>query len=103
MIEYSSLFRRHKFQIGHFPHFRAEARMNETANCHQKKRPLLVPPQAARDIAQYQQAGVFGPTIGGFDTLADKNHKKIDKKLGHEVETGEQLVRLTCDLRLVNA
>ena len=75
------------------------------------------------DIAQYQQAGVFGPTIGGsdqfcanltltkrpsahqsrFDTLADKNHKKIDKKLGHEVETGEQLVRLTCDLRLVNA
>ena len=93
MQEYSSLFRRHKFQIGHFPHFRAEARMNETANCHQKKRPLIVPPQAARDIAQYQQAGVFGPTIGGsdqfcanltltkrpsahqsrFDTLADKN------------------------------
>jgi hypothetical protein len=41
--EYSSLFRRHKFQVGRFPHFRAEAKMNETINCHQKRRPLFDP------------------------------------------------------------
>ena len=34
--------------------------------------------------------------------MADKNQNKVDKKVGQEVEAGEQLVRLTCDLRLVN-
>ena len=122
MKEYSSLFRRNKFQVGGLPHFRAEARMNEGVNCHQKRRPLFVPPQAAHDIAQYQEAGVFGPTIGGsdqfcsnlmltkrpsahmssFQTLADKNQNKIDKRLGQEEDPGEQLVRLTCNLRLIN-
>ena len=96
--------------------------MNEGVNCHQKRRPLFVPPQAARDIAQYQEAGVFGPTIGGsdqfcsnltltkrpsahmssFQTLADKNQNKIDKRLGQEEDPSEQLVRLTCNLRLIN-
>ena len=75
-----------------------------------------------QNIAQYQEAGVFGPTIGGsdqfcsnltltkrpsahmssFQTLADKNQNKIDKRLGQKEDPGEQLVRLTCDLRLSN-
>ena len=38
--DYSSLFRKHKFQVGLFPHFRAEARMDETQKCHQKRRPM---------------------------------------------------------------
>ena len=81
-----------------------------------------MPPQAARDISMYEEAGIFGPSISGadqfcanltltkrptahqsrFQTLADKNQNKIDKSLKQEAETGEQLVRLTCDLRLVN-
>ena len=76
----------------------------------------------ARDIAQYEEVGVFGPKIGGsdqfcanllltkrpnahesrFHTLADKNQNKVENKLGQEVEAGKQLVRLICDLRLAN-
>ena len=83
---------------------------------------MFVPPQAAHDIAQYEENGVFGPTIGGsdqfcanlmltkrpnahesrFSTLADKNQNKVDRKLSQEVEAGEQLVRLPCDPRLDN-
>ena len=84
--------------MGRFPHFRAEAKMNENINCHQKWRPMSVPQQAARDIAQYEEASVFGSTIGGadqfcsnltltklpsahqsrFQTLADKNQNEIE-------------------------
>ena len=76
----------------------------------------------ARDIAQYEEVGVFGPKIGGsdqfcanllltkrpnahesrFHILADKNQNKVENKLVQEVEAGKQLVRLICDLRLAN-
>ena len=122
MKDHASLFRQHKFQVERFPHFHAEAKMNTRVNCNQKRRPLFVSLQAACDIAQYEEAGVFGPTIGGsdqfcsnltltkrpsahmsrFQTLADKNQNKIDQRLSQEVDPGKQLVRLTCDLRLIN-
>ena len=93
--------------------------MNETIKCHQKRRPLFVPPQAAREITQYEEAGVFGPTIGGsdqfcanltltkrpnahesrFHTLADKNQNKVDNKLGQEVEASSSSgLPVTCAL-----
>ena len=37
-----------------------------------------------------------------FQTLADKNQNKIDKRLGQEEDPGEQHVRLMCDLHLIN-
>ena len=48
--EYSSLVRRHKFQVGLFPHFRAEARMNETMKWHQKRGPMFVPPMTSPNM-----------------------------------------------------
>ena len=102
MKEYEDIFRVHKFHIGQFPHWQAKAKMNNTILCKQKKRSIVFPPSAERDILSYQKARVFEPSVGGtdrfcanltltkrpsahssrFDTLADKNQAKIDKKLG---------------------
>ena len=126
--KYKDIGSRGKHHVGTFPHWEADAQINESMNCFQKCRSHDLPDLAWEDLQLYKANNVFSIADEGIDqftanitltkrpatkeqnfsTKADKTADKIkrknrEKSADQPKETAQrQLYRLSIDFRSVN-